>query len=221
MLIRGVASARRSNSSRRWSEQYSLVVVMPDDNVKIYPVEPGGNIQLENLPTHVRDTSMGRYMDAFGRLEGEVQLVTSLIIQIDPLLLSNVFAVLMTKQSIDLLAASAQSHLTAEGAERVSRICERLGRRNMRRNHIVHGRWVQAITAHEGYAAQEWVRWYGHHNPAARHLPHTDPKVAGLYAFTIPELDRATDHVEEMFPVLSTLTGDLPSLRLPPPPHEE
>lgn len=193
---------------------------MADDNIKTYSVEPGGNIQLESLPPEVKNAALGRYMDAFSRLEGIIHYTTSEILQIGYQTLSSMFAVLMTKQSIDLLNAVAQEHLTDDGATRVRKICERLGRRNMRRNHIVHGRWTQVVTLTDEGATQQWVRSYQHVSPAMRKLPHTDPKVAGMYSFTIPEIDRATDHVEEMGVELSALCDDLPSLRPPPLPHE-
>jgi hypothetical protein len=192
---------------------------MADNNIKTYPVVPGGNIQMESLPpeaNEAKDAAMGRYMDAFSRLEGMIHIAISDILQIDFNVLGSVFATLMTKQSIDLLEAVAQEHLTEEGAAKVHKICERLGRRNMRRNHIVHGAWVQFFIIGDEVATQEWVRCYQHVNPALRKLPYTDPKMAGMYAFTIPGLDKATDHVQEMTEAVSALIGDLPSLRLPP-----
>lgn len=185
---------------------------MTDRNVKTYPVVPGGNIQLENLPPEAKDAAMGRYMDAFSQLEGMVQLAIGLIMGIDLPVLGSIFAVLGTRQSIDLLDAVGQEHLTQDGAKRVHNICERLARRNMRRNHIVHGRWTQAVIVNDAIATQEWVRSYDHANPVMRKLPYNDPKVAGMYSFTIDGLEKATGHVGEMTQVVSALIDDLPLL---------
>ena len=182
--------------------------------MKTYPVVPGGNIQLEHLPSEAKDAAMGRYMDSFSRLEGMVHLAIGLTMQTDIVALGSIFALLGTKQSIDLLDATAQTHLSQEGSERVRRICERLGRRNMRRNHIVHGSWVQAVVVSDECVTQEWVRTYQHTSPAIRGLPHTDPKVAGIYAFTVQGLINATEHVNEMIEAVSALIQELPKLRL-------
>ncbi|MGZ3196183.1 MAG: hypothetical protein ACXWI5_02730 [Croceibacterium sp.] len=187
---------------------------MADDSIKTYPREPGGNVTLETLPTEARDSAMGRYMDAFSRLEGIVHIAISEIQQIDLVILRPVFAVMMAKQSIDLLEAVAHMHLTPEGATRVHNLCERLLRRNMRRNHIVHGKWIMVATISDDCVIQEWVRWYDHVNPELAQLRYTDPKLAGMYAFTVPGLDKATGHVVEMLQVVSALLEDLPSLRL-------
>ena len=189
---------------------------MPNDNIKTYPVVPGGNIQLENLPSENKDAAMGRYMDAFSNLEGMIQLAIGLIMEIDMPALSSVFAVLMTKQSIDLLEAVAQEHLTEAGAIRVRKLCERLSRRNMRRNHIVHGSWNQTVVVTDEIATQEWVRTYQHANPTLRKLHYDDPKVAGMYTFTVLGLDKATDHVREMSEAVGALIDELPTLRVLP-----
>ena len=48
-----------------------------------------------------------------------------------------------------------------------------------------------------------------------------DPKLLGFYTFTIPALDKATDHVEEMVLELSKLIPDIPSLQVRPPAPDE
>ena len=53
-------------------------------------------------------------------------------------------------------------------------------------------------------------------DPTNMRLEPTDPKLLGVYNFTIPALDKATGHVEEMLEVMSALIEDIPSL-LPPP----
>lgn len=194
---------------------------MTDDKIKKYPMPSGGNIQLESLPPEAKDAALGRYMDAFSRLEGMIQFAIGSILEMELPTLRSVFAVLMTKQSIDLFDALAQERLTSEGAARVHKICERLGRRNMIRNRIVHGGWTQIVVVSDDGYTQEWVRSYEHANPTMRDLLYTDPKTAGNYTFTIPQLDKATYHVEEVIQVVSELLGDLPLLKLPPPPPEE
>lgn len=189
---------------------------MTDDNMKTYPVVPGANIQLEHLPSEAKDAAMGRYMDVFGRLEGMVHLAIGLTMEIDLMAMGSVFAVLGTKQSIDLLEAVAQEHLTKEGARRVHLLGVRLGNANRRRNHIVHGSWAMAVLITDEQVTQEWVRTYSHVDPALRKLPYNDPKVAGTYTFTVPALDTTSGHVEALCQAIGALIEDLPSLRLPP-----
>ena len=160
--------------------------------------------------------AMGRYMNAFAELEGMIHLAIGFILDVDLPMMRPVFAVMATRQSIDLLDAVGQTHLTDEGAKRVHHLCDRLIRRNMRRNHIVHGSWANAVIINDGCITQEWVRMYSHAKPAMSNLPYTDPRVAGIYAFTVAELDKATGHVEEMLLAISNLIGDLPSLKAPP-----
>ena len=85
----------------------------------------------------------------------------------------------------------------------------------MRRNHIVHGTWQHAVIVNDESAEQEWVRWYQRQtHPGATN--HRDPKLLGIYTFTIQELDRATDHVQQMVQAVSELIGTIPSLRVLP-----
>lgn len=122
----------------------------------------------------------------------------------------------MTKQSIELLEAAAKLRLNEDGIKRTHRLCEKLGRRNMRRNHIVHGAWGLLTKLYEEGATNEWVRQYSNTDPSLAALMPTDPKLIGIYNFTIPELDRATDHVEEMVLELSALGQDIPQLLVQP-----
>jgi hypothetical protein len=120
------------------------------------------------------------------------------------------------RQAIDVLQAAAKLELAEQGAERVRQLCLRISKRNMRRNHIVHGKWAVHVTpvdAGDGTAVAEWTRRYDHIDPSFGGDP-LDPKLLGTYTFTIPALDKATDHVEEMVQALS-------SLRPPPPTAEE
>ena len=166
---------------------------------------------------------MGLYMDAFSRLEIMMQAATLQLLRIDEIRARPFFAALGTKQMIDVLKAAAKLELSDEGAERVKKLCTRLADRNMRRNHIVHGKWnihVTPIDAGDGTATAEWIRRYDHIDPSYGGDPH-DPKLLGMYTFTIPALDKTTDHVEEMVQALSSLIEDIPKLRPPPPSPEE
>jgi hypothetical protein len=91
----------------------------------------------------------------------------------------------------------------------------------MRRNHIVHGQWQQLVLVGDDSVEMMWLRAYSPSDPSLSKLPPDDPKLMGVYSFTIPELHRATDHVEEMLPVLSALLGEMREQLAPPPPPEE
>ena len=164
------------------------------------------------LPKEERDQALGRYMDAFSRLERMMLMATQVMLNIEVDTLGPIFATLGTRQMIDLLGATAKLRLTTAGAERVKNLCDRIGRRNTRRNHIVHGYWTSYVTPiHGGYDGQ-WVRRYDHVDPTLMSLEPVDPKVLGFYNFTIPALDKATGHVEEMVQALSVLLLDTPQL---------
>jgi hypothetical protein len=170
-----------------------------------------------------RDKAMGRYMDAFSRLEIMMQTAILEMIQLDQVRTRAFFAALGTKNTIDVLKATAQIELTPEGAERVRKLGLRIAERNMRRNHIVHGKWNIHVTpndAGDGTATAEWIRRYDHTDPTLGGDPH-DPKLLGMYTFTITALDKATGHAEEMVEALSALIADIPKLRPQPPPPEE
>lgn len=189
---------------------------MDKDYKKHYSIGEDRKLNIENLESVDRDRAMGRYMGAFSDLEMIIKLVISKILNIEIASLATVLAVLQTRQLIDVLDASAKSQLSEAGQSRVHQICEKLKRRNMRRNHIVHGHWVVMVTVRDETAEQEWVRTYQTPDPVLEARLHTDEKRAGMYSFTIPELDRATDHVEEIRKILSGLYGELPSLRSQP-----
>ena len=66
----------------------------------------------------------------------------------------------------------------------------------------------------------EWIRRYDLVDPDRMQISPDDKQFLGIYNFTIPELDRATDHVEEMVQALSTLIGEIPSMLVQPPQPE-
>jgi hypothetical protein len=153
-------------------------------------------------------------MDAFARLERMTQLATQSLLEISDWAARPVFATLMSKQSIELLEAAAKMALNEKDAERVKKLCGKLGRRNMKRNFIIHGYWTVHITPAKDGAPQteQWIRVYDNVDPALAGEP-TDPKLLGTFTFTVPELDNVTDHVEETVSDLSALVMELPLLK--------
>lgn len=179
------------------------------------------NIQIEMLPVDERDAALGKYMDAFSRMEGMLELMVRFLLKTDHIPARAVNSVLYSKQRIDLIEALAASNLSKETAARVAKACERLSRRNMRRNHIVHGIWQQLVLVSDDSVEMMWLRVYSPSDPSLSKLGPDDPKLAGVYSFTIPELDRATGHVEEMLPILGELLKEIrEQLPQPPPPEE-
>ena len=154
--------------------------------------------------------ALGRYMDAFSRLEGRMKVVVEEVLKLNRVTANSIGATLMTKQLIDLLEASVKNNFPDYSA-RITKLCERLSRRNMRRNHIIHGRWILVfIIENEGSGSEAyWVRDYNHINPDIENLPYDDPKRLGIYTFTIQALDKANGHVEEMNEALSALAAEL------------
>lgn len=161
-------------------------------------------------PTDARDIALGRYMDAWSQLETAIRFVTQEIFQIDADVAFSIWSAVGTAHSIKLLDAAAKLKLNAEGVGRTKTICEKLARRNMRRNAIVHGSWRHKATLNFGtqtWEVGEWRRVYDHIDP-------DHPTDAPGYSFTVSELDDTTMHVRDMIEALWSLEEDLPKLRI-------
>ena len=159
-----------------------------------------------------RDQALGRYLDAIARMERMLQMVIQELLDLDGVNARPIFATLMTKQSIDLLGAAAKTVLKENDANRVTKLCVRIGKRNMRRNHIIHGYWTCHFPSEEPGTLGIWVRVYDNVDPSLGAFAPLDDKLIGTYNFTIPALDKATGHAEEMVQALSVLLLDTPQL---------
>lgn len=169
---------------------------------------PTLNIQIPDR--EMRDRAMGRYMDVFARMERMIQMCIQMLLDIDEFRARPIFATLMTKQTVDLLEAAGKMMLIAADAQKITELCERIAKRNRRRNHLVHGYWTIHVTPSDNGDTAEWIRVYDSVDPALAGDPH-DPKLLGFYTFTVPALDKASDHVEEMVQALSVLAVDIPN----------
>lgn len=169
-------------------------------------------IVISSPPSEERDAALGRYMDAWSRLETSINYTTQEILGIDADAGFVIWAAIQTRQSIDVLDAAAKLKFDKSGQTRVAQICEQLVRRNMRRNHIVHGFWrfkVQIGVMGGEPEVGEWRRVYDHVDPDR------EPSADGS-SFTVAELDKTTGHVEEMIEALWSLEQDIPSLLIRP-----
>jgi hypothetical protein len=173
-------------------------------------------ITLHMLPTDERDRALGRYMDAFSRVEFMIDRMIQEMLSADWHAGRALSSVMYSHQRIKLLEALAAIRLPEEMAKRVAKQCVRLASRNMRRNHIVHGSWTQFVIVNDDSYSMEWVRNYTPADPTLAAInDFLDPKLLGTYTFTIPALDKATGHVEEMFETLSPLLKEIHELLLP------
>lgn len=157
-------------------------------------------------PTEERDAALGRYMDAWSRLETAINYTTQEILGIDSDAGFVIWAAIQTRQSIEVLDAAAKLKFNAAGRARVANICEQLVRRNMRRNHIVHGFWrfrIQIGMMGGEPQIGEWRRVYDHVDPDKEPSPNGS-------SFTVAELDKTTGHVEEMIEALWSLEQEIP-----------
>ena len=176
------------------------------------------DIQIEMLPTDERDKALGKYMDAFSRLESILNHLVQTLLGTDWRAASVLSSVLYSQQNIKLIEALAAVRLPQALAKRVAKECARLSKRNMRRNHIVHGGWQQYVTVYDDHYDSQWIRIYKPSDPTLAAIQNLDnPKLLGMFSFTIPSLEKATGHVEEMFETLSPLLTEIREL-LPPPP---
>lgn len=171
---------------------------MNEEGQRIYYYDSNGNVQLEHLPTDLRDITMGRYIDAFSKLEGSIQYATGNILGLDYGAIRQIFSVMMTKQMIDLLENSAQSRLSEPEAKTIKGICDRIVNQNALRNRIIHGSWQQVVTTFDDHAVQEWVRFYYAIKTSQKDLSHSDPKMAGKFCFTIKNLEKCISNIEEI-----------------------
>ncbi|MES2497220.1 MAG: hypothetical protein V4618_13995 [Pseudomonadota bacterium] len=163
-------------------------------------------------PTEERDSALGRYMDAWSRLETSIQFTTQDILGIDGDVAHVLFSAIQTFQSIKVLHAAAKLKFNEAGRTRVAKICERVISRNVRRNFIVHGSWRFRVgfgLADGSTEVGEWRRVYDHVDPD---LPKSDDGSD----LTVPELDKTTGHVLEMVEELNLLADDIPSLLVRP-----
>lgn len=166
-----------------------------------------------------RDLAMGQYMDAWSRVENLVRVCIREMMGVDQMYLRPVFAALMTKQTIDLFMATAKSTLNEAGVAKVSKLNERLIDRNRRRNHIVHGAWnCHVFNPATGEAI--WLRKYEPVEHDLASLPYDDPKIAGMFCFTVAELARTRDLLEPVIEALGALSQEIPTLKLKPQPPE-
>lgn len=170
------------------------------------------DIPVTMLPTEERDRALGRYMDAWSRLETIMDHVIEGLLRTDWQAAKVLASILYSQQRIKLLEALAAVRLPPQNAERVARICEQISRRNTRRNHIVHGSWQQAMTVYDDHYESEWVRVYTPSDPALAAIrSYDDSKLLGWYNFTLPALDRAAAEVEVVTSSLSSLMQQIRS----------
>jgi hypothetical protein len=181
--------------------------------------------QIPTLPQEQRDLTLGRYMDAWSRMEGFVRLIFRDLLDTDWEVATAVFASMGTKQMKDVLLALGSIRLTPDGAKRLVNLGERLAKLNTKRNNIVHGTWVVNVLmndAPEGRTSivTTWVRTYTpvQHELAVFAGRYDMPKIGEKSAFTLSQLHTATKHVEALMGDLSQFFGDIPSLRKPPMP---
>jgi hypothetical protein len=180
--------------------------------------------QIPSLPTEPRDLALGQYMDAWSRLETFILLVLRELLGTDERAVRAVAAALSAKQLKDLLTTLGTMRLTDVGAKRLTTLCERFSKHNTKRNNIVHGGWALTTIINDAPGGKSlitttWVRSYTPvQYEAAQNAGRYDlPKVGGVTAFTIPQMQTAMDHVLTLMGEFSIFYGELPSLRKPEP----
>jgi len=171
------------------------------------------NYTPELPPTEERDAALGRYMDAWSRLEAAIRFTSQEILDVEPDAAYIIWSAIPTFQSIKVLDAAAKLRLNSEGQQRAGKICEKIARRNIRRNYIIHGEWNTSIRLNllDPNKPQygEWRRVYTHTDPD---LPKSDDGSD----LTVPALDKTTGHVEDVIEELYSLAEDIPSLLVQP-----
>jgi len=157
-------------------------------------------------------------------MEGFVQMIFRELLGTDGNAAMAVFASMGTKQMKDVLTALGAIRLTNDGAKRLGTLCERLTKQNTKRNHIVHGAWSTVVIISDAPEGRKkitttWVRRYipVQHEAAQNAARYDLPKVGGVTAFTIPQLNVTRTHVLALMGDFSTFYGEIPSLRKPDP----
>jgi hypothetical protein len=155
-------------------------------------------------------------------MEGFVRLIFRDLLGTDGDAATAVFASMGIKQMKDVLTSLGAIRLTAHGSKRLANLCDRLTKHNTKRNHIVHGAWALTTIMRDATEGKiefttTWVRSYTPvHHEAARNAGRYDlPKVGGVTAFTIPQIEAAMEQVLVIMGELSTFYGEIPSLRKP------
>lgn len=178
---------------------------------------PSGTLTI-NVPDRAeRDRVYGEYMNAWSRVENLVRVAIAEMLQIDDWAMRAIGAAVPTYNTINLFVAAAKLTLNTQGVSKAKKIHERLIDRNRRRNNIVHGCWhIYVSNPQTGEA--EWLLQYSTIDAEITAAPHTDPKVAALYSFTVAELSQTTIHAEKVVISLSEFLAEIPSLKLQAPP---
>lgn len=186
--------------------------------------------QIPNLPQEPRDLALGRYMDAWSRMEGFLYLIFTELTGADAEVSRVLYSTLNAKPIRDVLSSLGSIRLNEDGASRLTKLCERVGKQATKRNHIIHGAWVTSVIISDTKPPSDkriitttWVRTYTpvQYELAKQSGRYDLPKVGEHYAFTIDQLERTTNNVLTLMGELSTFLADLPSLRKPPPQPDE
>lgn len=172
-------------------------------------------------PTTDRDIALGRYMSEWGNLEFKISILFYILIGTDVEIASILFSVgFQAKTLIDLLKAFGQSILLESEQKELKGLCKRYNELVLKRNKIVHSRWLLDSVKNDPTAAQ-WVRICFPIDPevSKQIFNKSNQKIRSKYRFTIKQLITATEDVKSLTIDISQF-GGIVSRRLEPLPEE-
>lgn len=105
-----------------------------EEGVHLYPIP--------HPVDDTRHTSLGRFLDRWGKLEMTTTALLSRLFFVDHQKAAVISDAVGTRQLIDMLDSLASATLPDEKARELANLNERLKTLNTQRNKLVHGQWV-------------------------------------------------------------------------------
>jgi hypothetical protein len=155
-----------------------------------------------------RHILLGRFLDAWGRLEGTITYVAEALMECDHFTAERAVIAGGMRGAREMLVSLAQMKLNAKHRTALINLTERLSGLTTKRNYMVHGHWVLEAIAYmkrgEVHLGLEFVREYSPADPDAmkRMVDPRNQKERVKYLFNKTRIQAAIDHVE-------TLNSDL------------
>jgi hypothetical protein len=177
-------------------------ITKADEPFVITDPNTGRSVKVEHPPTNERDLELGRFIDAYGRLESVIFLVFASMLGIGFIEARDIFENNLDGPSLrSAISSLSRSRLESAAVGDLDRILDRVRTHATKRNHVIHGNWTLDMKFDVGptLKSAEWIRVYQPTDPAHREdLESKRPsaKIKAKYHFSITDLKRVTHEVQ-------------------------
>jgi len=158
----------------------------PDGRYKIVLFQPTGD---------ERHVALGKFMDAWSKVEMNIRLILSVLIDTDNETMPTVMNALGTRGQLDVMLSLAHVKLTAQANIEIEALLERIKVNNTKRNYIVHGYWaLEFKLVSQGNKPGLVHRQYRVYDPSGIPLPKgaAEQAESAKYRFSIPRINSLT-----------------------------